>query len=682
MIPPSKKKVTPRDRMIEDLKRSGLNAADAKKLRLEPFTAASSTRLHLSRAGEGFKIPYFDADGKLLKMFRYRYFDTVIESGFTAGAELRKYDQPLGTPMEVYFPPLDNWKAIEADVERSLIVTEGEKKAACGTKNGLPTIGLGGADCWGGRKKGKRLHSALEAFNLRGRNVFICYDSDAVKNPQVMRAENRLAAVLVDVMSARVFIVRIPMQESGAKMGMDDYIVKYGAAAFQKLLDSAEEWALSRELSELSANFAFVRSTATVVEISTARQYAPDTFARVLEGHRKASVTDARGNPRFVPAAPLWLESSGKTTVDSMTYEPGAPPITTENKLNLWRPSGIDPHSGDTEPFDQLVEHLICDAADRDWFWKWAAYPHQHPGARLNVAVVEWSPEQGQGKSLKGETLGLLYGAHNYTEIGQAELDSPFNPWQGCKQFIMGSELLGDSPRGAKASADRLKSVITASEILINQKHQQLYKVQNAAAYYLTSNHSVPVFLDNFARRFMVIRANGAKLPQGFYSRFIKWRNSGGLLYKMLCVDLAGFEPGADAPRTEAMREMVAAGRTDLQAWCHALKEDSESTLLNSGAASVLATSQFATAKQLLAAYLGHSNGNQRVNQQQLANELAAAGFMRANRGIQIRISQSGEKQRLWVLRGGLRAANMTPDQIGEAWGKRFGSLRQRAKEG
>jgi len=86
---------------------------------------------------------------------------------------------------------------------------------------------------------------ALEAVGWKGRPVLIVFDSDAADNEMIVDAERRLAAQLTNL-GAKVGVVRIPpgeVQDDGthAKVGIDDYIVKHGAAAFQKLLDGAEE---------------------------------------------------------------------------------------------------------------------------------------------------------------------------------------------------------------------------------------------------------------------------------------------------------------------------------------------------------------------------------------------------------------------------------------------------------
>ena len=57
---------------------------------------------------------------------------------------------------------------------------------------GFATIGLTGVDCWH-RKKSSSLLPDLERIELKGRKVFIAFDSDAATNSNVRENESLLA---------------------------------------------------------------------------------------------------------------------------------------------------------------------------------------------------------------------------------------------------------------------------------------------------------------------------------------------------------------------------------------------------------------------------------------------------------------------------------------------------------
>jgi Domain of unknown function (DUF3854)/Family of unknown function (DUF5906) len=668
--------------MLIKLKESGLDAADADALGYQAFTSVESKSLNLSREGQGFGIPFFNADGEELETFQYRYAQTEITEGFLKGAKQRKYDMPSGSNLEAYLPRIGevDWSETKSDAKIPVVITEGPLKAAACTKLGRPCIALTGVDCFSQKKKGYTLIPSMESFEWQGRHVTICYDSDATTKEGVIKAENRLASEL-DKRGALVSIVRLTGSKNGGKRGIDDFIVEEGAEATKTLLNGGEPYTLSRELHALSEQYGFIHDIAQVIEYPTDTRptpllFMPETFVRSVECHRKMKVNPETGevshvaadNTKTISVARRWLESMGKPTWAHMDYAPGQERTTATGGYNTWLRPAITPLPGDTLLFDKLVEHLIPDADERTWFLQWAAAPLQQPGIKLATAVLLWSQQQGNGKTLLGSIIGRLHGVNNYVEITQAELDSTFNGWMAAKTFIHGSEVCGE--RDSRALADKLKTLVTSDEVLVNEKHKPAYKLPNVASLYMTSNHTNALFIDDNARRFMVLHASRPPLPQKSYSQLCKWLDHGGLgmvLHKLMQLDLAAFEPKASAPKTEAMKAMVHAGRSDLAAWCHQLREDADSALTMGHV--VLHDSLF-TSVELLHLY---ENGRQtRVTPQAMGNALAEAGFKQANNGEYIRIPNSDLRLKLWIVRDELRIVNLKPNLVGAEYGRRL----------
>jgi hypothetical protein len=107
---------------------------------------------------------------------------------------------------------------------------------------GYCVIDVVGVWCWGWRlwkETGEPLDDwQLIIPSLRGRVVYICFDSDAVEKDSVMLAEQRLAEFLEEH-GARVYIVRLPSEPDGSKNGLDDFIVRHGREAFEDLVRDA-----------------------------------------------------------------------------------------------------------------------------------------------------------------------------------------------------------------------------------------------------------------------------------------------------------------------------------------------------------------------------------------------------------------------------------------------------------
>jgi putative DNA primase/helicase len=181
----------------------------------------------------------------------YPYIDANGVNGYTrikpdrprkrAGKVVR-YESPKGQPNRAYLPP--GVTSTLPDPTARLFLTEGEKKAGKATQEGFSCVGLVGV--WG-YKAGKReaLIPDLEAIAWNGRPVYIVFDSDIIDNPDVQNAAARLAALLTQH-GAKVKIIYLPAGPAGAdgkptKMGLDDYLVAHGPAAFEALTREAQE---------------------------------------------------------------------------------------------------------------------------------------------------------------------------------------------------------------------------------------------------------------------------------------------------------------------------------------------------------------------------------------------------------------------------------------------------------
>lgn len=125
-----------KDLIIQDLSASGLDSTD---IQARPLDMPERASCGLAHAAEGYVIPYFNLVGKPLPFYRAKLFNSEI-----------KYKQLKGTPNHVYYPPTF-LSALQTTGSKYIIITEGEKKAACATKYGFPAVAFGGVDSWRNR---------------------------------------------------------------------------------------------------------------------------------------------------------------------------------------------------------------------------------------------------------------------------------------------------------------------------------------------------------------------------------------------------------------------------------------------------------------------------------------------------------------------------------------------------
>lgn len=566
-----------RQAMLEKLKLSDLTDGDAKTLRFEPYIAADAMKLNLPAAFAGFKLPYFDLEGRLSKFWRFRYLEST-KVGFDALTDKKplRYAQPKRSLNELYVPPVGgtNWSVIAKDPSIPLIITEGELKAACATKHGHPTIGLGGVWCFKSNSERMPLLPMFKEFTWNGRIVYICYDSDAVTNYMVMQAENALARELM-LMGAEPMVVRLPELE-GEKTGIDDYIVHEGPEAFGELLGTATTWRAAQELFALNEEVLYVRDPGVILRMDTLQRISPRAFVDHAYSTRIYYEEQVSANGTKMverSAAKEWLKWPQRAEVAKVTYAPGKPRVTDRNELNVWRGWGVEAEPGDISLWNQLMDFIFRgDKEARNWFEQWCAYPLQHPGTKLYSCVVVHGVAQGTGKSLIGYTLGSIYGS-NFTEVDDEDIHASHNEWAENKQFVLGDEITGGDKR---AVSERLKRMITRRKIRLNPKYVPSYEVPDCINYYFTSNHPDSFFLEDADRRYFIWEVIGVPLSEAFYKKYDAALKNGeltrALFAYLLQLDTSGFNPNAPAPLTDAKKEMIDAGRSDLGSWVAMLR--------------------------------------------------------------------------------------------------------------
>jgi P4 family phage/plasmid primase-like protien len=152
----------------------------------------------------------------------------------TGKTTVQKYVEPKGSTVVPYFGAI-NADGIE-DVAIPLFLTEGGKKALCAGSHGLACIAFSGVHQW--HAKGQRtLHPTFSTWvKLKGREVFIAFDADAISNNNVRQQEIELGRVL-EAAGAIVRIIRFP--ERAPKL--DDFLATHELTEFWQLVDDARK---------------------------------------------------------------------------------------------------------------------------------------------------------------------------------------------------------------------------------------------------------------------------------------------------------------------------------------------------------------------------------------------------------------------------------------------------------
>ncbi len=631
-----------KEAMLSKIASSLLEEADAKKLKFKYLTADQSKELSIPVEAPGFVIPYFDLDGRQTKFWRFRYLEDT-RKGFDvlSGRKALRYVQAAGGINEVYLSPMMDWRKMAENVSIPLIITEGELKAAAATKVGLPTIGLGGVFCFKSNKAKETMLPMLRQITWKARETVICFDSDAITNPMVVMAENQLARLLTDA-GATVRIARLPAAEDGGKVGLDDYLLEHDPEELKALALGAELFSTCKALHEMNEMVAYVRDPGLIYDYKNNMRLSCVNFTSHAYSNSHHAVYNEAGKAVNKKTAQVWLEWGHRSELERVTFAPGEPRIF-NRQLNMWEGWPVEPKRGEVRPWRELLDHLFTNTEPgaRKWFEQWVAYPMQHPGAKMVSAAVFWGRVKGSGKTMVGATIMRVYGRHS-AEINDTQIEDVDNTWGENMQFILADDITGHSNRKL---ANRLKTMCTQQTIKINQKFVPKYTVPDRLNYYFTSNDPDAFYLDDGDRRYFIHEVKCGKLDTDFRKRFISWRdedsNIAALFHYFLNIDLAGFDPFADAYETVAKEEMTQLVKSDLDSWICDLREKGNISLKLPG--------DLFTVNEILAAY--DPMGLTKVTKMGVARALKKAGYSAPGRNGHMIISPKYGNIRLYVCK-------------------------------
>lgn len=553
-----------------DLARSGIPVAEAERSGM--FYAPSASRLCPAFDDvPALAIPYFSTRGELQRYVngdgrehpfcRVRYLAPRRAQGFVRAKQLR-YSQPPGSGVRAYFPPCLDWLAIAFDAKEPVIVTEGEKKALAASLAGFPTIALGGVWSFSVARTPDLLPELAE-FAWNGREVYICFDSDAVTNPNVLAAEARLVEELQRKRGARCFLVRLPAPGDGSKCGLDDYLVQYGASALAQLLKQAPSLgALDAKVVALNRSVAWIERENLVYDLETRLFIPKDSF---VNGSRFSAIKHVtvgatqRSAPKEVSVAAVWLRHPHATRYSEVLFRPGeAETVQGENgrvALNLW--TGWTAAPGDVTPFLRLTDHLFKNmpAEHKDLALKLLAYKAQRPQEKIPLAIVLVGP-QGCGKTLWSECIRAAFAPYG-VDVTPASLAGEFQGWLETSLIGVVNEAKGADMRKA---SEQLKSLISDLDRPMNEKYRPVRQIKSYTFYIVTSNwREVGAFGPDDRRMIVVdcpermVGAEAEALYDTLGQRNGAWFHSGGpahLMHYLLNYPLDGWQPPRMAPMT------------------------------------------------------------------------------------------------------------------------------------
>jgi phage/plasmid primase-like uncharacterized protein len=275
-----------------------------------------------------------------------------------------------------------------------------------------------------------------------------------------------------------------------------------------------------------------------------------------------------------------WQEHAQRKTIEArnLVFDPTqtADPVSHVNIFLGWP---LSPRE-DGELIKPILALLasLCDAEDRvedcvEWILRWLAYPLQHPGAKMQTALLMFGEKQGTGKSLFFQDVMLpIYGDYG-TVASQHQLDSTFTAWRSRKLFVLFEEVLSRDDKYSHNGT--LKYMITGKTMSINQKNLPERDERNHMNSAFLSNEPQPIPIELEDRRFMVIEAR-RKQDATFYAEVQRSIAAGGIeafYHFLLNLPLDDFNEHTKPPMTLAKERVIEFGLAGWMSFHRAWKD-------------------------------------------------------------------------------------------------------------
>jgi hypothetical protein len=297
---------------------------------------------------------------------------------------------------------------------------------------------------------------------------------------------------------------------------------------------------------------------------------------------------DASGNPVKTPQGKVVMikateRLAKERSIEAFTWDPGKPEFipgyvvvdggyiakSGATTYNFYRPPP-DIQLGDPAQATRWIEHWrAIYPSDADHIIAWLAHRVQHPGIKINHALV-LGGEPKIGKDTLLEALVYTLGTWNVKNIKLNHLVSRNNEF--LKALIVRLSEVRDVGEHGAADLyrlnDHMKDMLATppDTIRVNEKYINEYYILNRTGMIITTNYRDALKLPAGDRRTYVAfsERRGEEFSAEYWNAFWAWYEAGGfahvaaLLYRR---DLSGFDPKAEPPKTPAFRYMVTASR-------------------------------------------------------------------------------------------------------------------------
>ena len=257
------------------------------------------------------------------------------------------------------------------------------------------------------------------------------------------------------------------------------------------------------------------------------------------------------------PFIKRWIQDAEIRTYNRLGFYPNEA-MCPQNEYNLYEPISVSGNAsrGDITLILDLMRSLVdYDDASFQYLLKYVADIFQNPERKAGVCII-FNGGQGTGKDTFWDFIGSLLAPYYYT-TGRAEdnLYGRFNKISSCRLLIKLEEHPYD-----KKYIDLLKNIITAEELSYQEKQEKCITLKDHARYVITTNHDIPVCIEETDRRFVIFTPSSKNVGVRDYFKnvisAIENPDNRALFYEyMLSVSLEDFDI-RERPTTKVYTEV------------------------------------------------------------------------------------------------------------------------------
>lgn len=283
---------------------------------------------------------------------------------------------------------------------------------------------------------------------------------------------------------------------------------------------------------------------------------------------------DAMALARGSDLASRWIghPMHREVDLDKLVFDP-TQRVDLDTHINMFQGFPLTPKKDDEKAglAVALLQSLCSSEANCDeilnWVLCWLAYPLQHPGAKMQTALLFFGEKQGTGKSLFFEGIVKpIYGEHGATG-GQHQLEAQYTHWRSQKLFVLFEEIL--SRQDKYSHFGLIKHMITGRDMPISQKFKDDRTEANHMNVVMLSNEFQAVPIEPEDRRFQVVEARTSLDPSLLEAIRLGLDNglSAAFYAFLLEYPLGDFTPHTKPVMTASKERMINFGRPDWEAF-------------------------------------------------------------------------------------------------------------------